>query len=127
MGCVYMTIPIVGGYYMMQWAIEKSHKSIGAKGELLQIKDVEGLGDLAVINGERKKVGAGGVLGGVKLAVSDKNDQDRNKKMLEKFLKNEQRKKRAREGQKSSEKKVMKRHQGGVHEVKSELLVSSTK
>ena len=71
----------------MQWAIGKSHESIGAKGEKLRVKEVEGIGDQTTIQGETKKVGAGGIGMGVRLAVSDKEDQQRSKKMLSKVLK----------------------------------------
>ena len=81
----------------MQWAISKSHESIGERGEKLLIKDVEGLGDKAVIGGERTRVGAGGMGMGVKLARSDEKDQTRNKMMLEDFLKREEKKRRKQE------------------------------
>lgn len=71
----------------MQWAIGRSHDSIGPKGEKLRIKEVEGIGDQTIIEGEAKKVGAGGLGMGVRLAVSDKDDQQRSKKMLNKVLK----------------------------------------
>ena len=32
MGMFYFTIPVVGGYHVMQWAISKSHESIGERG-----------------------------------------------------------------------------------------------
>lgn len=34
MGCFYFTIPVVGGWYVMQWAISKSVDEIGEHGEL---------------------------------------------------------------------------------------------
>ena len=43
MGCIYFSIPVVGGWHVMQWAIGKSHDSIGPKGEKLRIKEVEGI------------------------------------------------------------------------------------
>ena len=36
MQCVYFTIPVVGGWYVMQWAISKSHENIGLRGEKLR-------------------------------------------------------------------------------------------
>ena len=33
MGCVYFTIPVVGGWFVMQWAISKSVVEIGERGE----------------------------------------------------------------------------------------------
>ena len=71
----------------MQWAISKSHESIGERGEKLLIKEVRVIGDQAAIGGEITKVGAGGHGMGVKLAVSNKEDQSKNKKNLKKFLK----------------------------------------
>ena len=38
MGFVYMCIPIVGGFYMMQAAIGESHKNLGIRGEKLSVK-----------------------------------------------------------------------------------------
>jgi hypothetical protein len=34
--CVYFSIPVIGGYYVMQWAIGKSHENIGRRGEQLR-------------------------------------------------------------------------------------------
>jgi hypothetical protein len=96
MGFVYFSIPVVGGYAVMQWAISKSHASIGERGEKLQVKRVQGLGDKRLKNGEVEKVGAGGRFGGVHLAVSDEQTQENNKVMLEAFFR-EQRKKRRKQ------------------------------
>lgn len=76
----------------MQWAIGRSHDSIGERGEKLRIKEVRGLGDTAFVGGEKQKIGAGGLGMGVNLAVSDKEDQVRNRVMLEKFFEKEKRK-----------------------------------
>jgi hypothetical protein len=38
MSCIYFSIPVVGGWYVMQWAISKSHESIGEKGGKMQIE-----------------------------------------------------------------------------------------
>jgi hypothetical protein len=32
MGFVYFSMPVIGGYYVMQWAISKSHEEIGENG-----------------------------------------------------------------------------------------------
>ena len=87
MGCFYFSIPVVGGWNVMQWAIGRAHDSIGEKGEKLRIKEVHGIGNQSIINGETRIIGAGGVGAGVKLAVSDEQDQERSKKMLAKLLK----------------------------------------
>jgi hypothetical protein len=94
MGVFYFSIPVVGGYYVMQWAISKSHKSIGPRGELLRHKEIEGIGDLRKNdNGDYELVGGmKGLGGGVKLAVSDDKTQVQNKKMLETFFKKERKK-----------------------------------
>jgi hypothetical protein len=92
MGMVYFTIPVVGGWYIMQWAISKSHHSIGLYGEKLPNQSrIQGLGDKRVVVAEDteqvQKVGAGGWGGGVHLAVSDEESQRRNQEKLRKFLK----------------------------------------
>jgi hypothetical protein len=103
MGCFYFSLPVVGGWKVMQWAIGHSHESIGPKGEKLAVKEVVGMGDSTIIDGERKKIGAGGLGMGVKLAVSDKNDQERSKKMLARLLrKNKKRKHQEKAEQKKT-------------------------
>lgn len=88
MGLIYMTIPIVGGYYVMQWAIAKSHASIGERGERLPVKTVQGLGNRRIDHdGTARIVGAGGLGGGVRLSVSTEEEQRRNRRKLEKYLK----------------------------------------
>jgi len=91
MGCVYATIPIIGGFYAMEWTKRKQRDLIGEKGEKLRVKEIQGIGDQTTLNGETRKVGGGGLYGGVKLTVSDVEDQKRSKFMLEQFLKKEQR------------------------------------
>ena len=89
-GCFYFSVPVVGGYAVMQWAIGKSWESIGERGEKLRQKDVEGRGDVAKLqDGTEKKIGAGGLGMGVHLAQSNPEDQERNRKMLERFFKKE--------------------------------------
>ena len=74
----------------MQWAIGKSWESIGERGEKLRQKDVEGRGDVAKLqDGTERKIGAGGLGMGVHLAQSNSEDQERNRKMLERFFKKE--------------------------------------
>ena len=95
MGGVYFSIPVVGGYAVMQWAIEKSWESIGERGEKLRVKEVEGIGDVGTFrDGDSDHIGAGGVGAGVKLAQSSKEDQERNRLMLERFFKKERRRRR---------------------------------
>uniref|UniRef100_A0A7S2R0H2 Uncharacterized protein n=1 Tax=Eucampia antarctica TaxID=49252 RepID=A0A7S2R0H2_9STRA len=94
MGSLYFTVPVIGGYQVMQWAIGKAHDSIGENGEKLKIKEIQGLGDKTVIKGEIKKVGADGVGLGVKLAVSDEHYQAQNKQMLQTFFKNQEKRRK---------------------------------
>jgi hypothetical protein len=108
MGFVYFSIPVISGWYIMQWAISKSHQSIGYHGEHLPHKSVQGIGDqrpvVRTTNAsnagreteqvqvvEYQKVGAGGWGGGVHLVVSDEEEQKRNRKKLRKLLKKLQR------------------------------------
>lgn len=77
----------------MQWAISKSHVAIGERGELLEKKQIEGIGDVRILeDGTQEKVGAGGVGGGVRLAVSDEKTQQQNRQMLEAFFRKQRRK-----------------------------------
>jgi hypothetical protein len=101
MGGVYFTIPVVGGYYVMQWAISISHETIGEHGELLDEKKIQGIGDKRIntTTGTMEKVGgggAGGWGGGVKLAVSDEKTQMQNKAMLEAFFREQRKRERKR-------------------------------
>lgn len=88
-GCFYFSLPIVGGYHVMQWAISKAHDSIGENGERLPVKEIQGIGNKRVDreSGELKTVGAGGWGGGVRLATSDEETQRKNREKLHKFLK----------------------------------------
>ena len=61
-------------------------------GEKLDNKNIKGLGDKIVVDGKEQKVGAGGLYGGVNLAVSDRTAQERNKAMLEALFERERRK-----------------------------------
>jgi len=92
MGCFYFTIPVVGGWYVMQWAISKSVDEIGEHGEKLQYKQLQGFGNKTIIDGKEQTVGAGGKFGGVHLAMSDLGTQERNKAMLEAMFARERRK-----------------------------------
>jgi hypothetical protein len=105
MGCFYFSVPVVGGWHVMQWAIGEAHKSIGPKGELLEVKEVQGIGQTAIVDGEQKIIGAGGVGKGVKLALSDKGDQERSKKMLGKMLRENRRRKKKRDEERELGKK----------------------
>lgn len=84
MAFVYFTIPVVGGWYVMQWAIGKSHSSIGVNGERLPVKTISGIGDKRGSDGQH--VGAGGWGGGVRLVVSDTETQIKNKQKMDEFV-----------------------------------------
>jgi hypothetical protein len=96
MGGVYFTLPILGGYHVMQWAISKSHQSIGVHGEFLPQNRKELLDDssstrlkggiVGDCRADGTTVGAGGWGGGVRLAVSDEETQRMNRSKLDKFL-----------------------------------------
>ena len=91
MGCFYASIPIVGGWYVMQWAIGKSVDEIGERGEKLRHKDLRGFGNKTVIDGREEAIGAGGKLGGVHLATGDSSTQENNKLMLNALFRKERR------------------------------------
>lgn len=93
MGLVYFSIPVLAGWYLVDWTREQSNKNIGKDGERLPVKEVKGLGSSRILSvgsddnvEKRQKVGAGGWGGGVNLAVSDAETQRRNQAKLEKFL-----------------------------------------
>jgi len=107
MGFLYFSLPVVAGWHVMQWAIGKSHASIGEHGERLPVQTIQGIGDkVAAAAGSSKndknaagdapadleKLGAGGWGGGVNLAVSDEETQKHNMEMLHKFLRRQKRK-----------------------------------
>jgi len=96
MGGVYCSIPVVSGWYIMQWAISKAHENIGEQGEKLKIKEIEGIGDRRYDNdGSLKKVGDDGF--SVKLAVSSEKNQRQNSEMLEAMFRKERKRLRKRE------------------------------
>lgn len=79
MGFVYFCTPIIGGYYVMQWAIGRAHQSIGPNGEYLPNKQ-EPVGSLSSTNM------AAAPSYGVPLASSDEETQRRNKEKLQRYL-----------------------------------------
>jgi hypothetical protein len=96
MGMVYFSIPVIGGWYAMQWSISKSHEYIGVNGEKLPPEAMRGGGrhrpvvvDEQTGAIEYQKVGAGGWGGGVNLAASHEETRKRNKRRFQKFLKQE--------------------------------------
>jgi hypothetical protein len=77
-------------------------------GEKLRNKQIEGIGDRVIVDdatGETKKVGAGGWGGGVNLAVSNETIQERNQRMLKKFLKKQRNLLKKKEQEKEAAKK----------------------
>jgi hypothetical protein len=81
MGVVYFVTPIIGGYYVMQWAIAKSHASIGVHGEFLPTTKH---------NKDENEVGqpqtSRSTLGVPLAAAPDAATQRRNQKKLDRFL-----------------------------------------
>ena len=94
MGLFYFSVPVVGGLQVMQWAISKSHESIGERGEKLQQKEIHGIGDQTYIDGKKTKIGAGGLGMGVHLSISDQDTQLKNKKMLENLFRKERKRRK---------------------------------
>ena len=94
MGVIYASIPIIGGYVTWLYICNKRIENLGAEGEKLhRIQQSDNIvGDTIVVDGEEQRIGAGAKLGGVRLAVSDVEDQRRNKEMLQAFLKQQERK-----------------------------------
>jgi hypothetical protein len=84
----------------MQWAISKSHESIGMHGEKLSVPienendhEAKILGQTAIVDGrEVQVVGGGGWGRGVRMVTSDEETQRRNREMLNKFLRKQKRK-----------------------------------
>jgi hypothetical protein len=76
-------------------------------GEKLQVKEVEGIGDKRIVEGGRmEKVGAGGLLGGVRFAVSDQKTQKQNKDMLKAFFRKEQKRRKQQEKERQRQQEV---------------------
>jgi hypothetical protein len=107
MGVVYFSLPLIAGYHIMNWSDRQAAARVGLRGENLAVKDVQGLGDQTVTSvGGLVKVGGGGWGGGVRLAVSNAKVQQDNKEALEKFFRQQQRKKekmKERDSEKISE------------------------
>ena len=78
MGFVYFCTPIIGGYYVMQWAIGRAHQSIGPNGEYLPNKQ-EPVGSSTTSTAATPSYG-------VPLASSDEETQRRNKEKLQRYL-----------------------------------------
>lgn len=106
MGLVYASIPMAGSYYIYLYVCEKRIENLGKENEKLSnalLLDQSGssnthhVGDTILVNGEAQRIGAGGKLGGVRLTVSDVQDQKRNKEMLQAYLKQQQRRKLRKE------------------------------
>ncbi len=75
----------------MEWAIGKSHESIGERGEKLTVKDIQAIGNKAYVGEELKTIGAGGMGAGVKLSTSTQDEQRRIRKMLNDLIESENR------------------------------------
>lgn len=82
----------------MEWAKSKSVDEIGARGEKLREKKLQGYGNKTVIDGKMENIGAGGWGGGVHLAMSDEDTREKNRVMLEAMFKRERKRRRKEQG-----------------------------
>lgn len=82
----------------MEWAKSKSVDEIGARGEKLREKKLQGYGNKTVIDGKMESIGAGGWGGGVHLAMSDEDTREKNRVMLEAMFKRERKRRRREQG-----------------------------
>ena len=87
---VYFSIPLIGGYFIMSYAISQSDLKWSSKKPLPSKKE-----PLNVVDGVR--IGEGGYGGGVKLAESCGEEQVHIRKRLEEMLRMERRKKERNE------------------------------
>jgi hypothetical protein len=101
MGCAYFTIPIIGGYYIMQWAISKAPKELQMDQHGIQKGEVYG-NTRIVQGGQEQRVGAGGWGGGVKLAVNDAETQERSSKSLKRYMRQLKRERQKQQQEKPS-------------------------
>lgn len=96
MGMIYASLPLFGGYAAFGYVCNKRVENLGTDHEkLTAIVNTEPgttVGDTILINGKIQRVGAGGKFGGVKLSVSDAEDQKKNKQMLQAYLRQQERK-----------------------------------
>ena len=69
----------------------------------MKIKDVQGIGNQSIVQGEKRIIGAGGIGLGVKLATSDEQDQERSKKMLANILKKNRKQKMKKDAERYRE------------------------
>lgn len=84
MALVYFSTPILGGYAVMQWAIGKSHASIGPNGEFLPNRN-QPIGQPPPPRELQQKQQQVPVYG-VALASSNEESQRKNKEKLQRFL-----------------------------------------
>ena len=89
----------------MEWAKSKSDDEIGARGEKLREKKLQGFGNKTVIDGKVESIGAGGWGGGVHLAISDEDTREKNRAMLEAMFKRERKRRKKEEEEKKKEQK----------------------
>ena len=96
MGGVYFTIPVIAGYYLMQWNMKMAEAKFGLNGEKMpkghinqgdhNMETAAVFGNTRLVDGQEQRVGAGGWGGGVRLAISDPETQERNQKKIRKYL-----------------------------------------
>eukprot|EP00977_Amphora_coffeiformis_P009748 scaffold2246_cov162-Amphora_coffeaeformis.AAC.7 len=88
MAFVYFCTPIIGGYYVMQWAISKSHASIGPNGEYLpsQYRNSMTPNDDSPNKTPEPATTSQQPTYGVRLASSDAESQRKSKEKLQRYL-----------------------------------------
>jgi hypothetical protein len=108
MGMIYACIPLIGGYAAYEYVLEKRVENLGLKHEKLTavLNTTPGttVGNTILVDGKIQRVGGGGKFGGVKLTVSDVEDQKKNKRMLQSFLRQQERQLGQRQRKYSKEK-----------------------
>mmetsp|Transcript_24106 Transcript_24106/g.66818 ORF Transcript_24106/g.66818 Transcript_24106/m.66818 type:complete len:162 (-) Transcript_24106:454-939(-) len=98
MGVVYMSIPIIAGYHIMQWAISKAPTELPEEFMKEQGQKEGVYGNTRIgADGSEQKVGAGGWGAGVNLAVSDKETNERSAESLKRYMRKLKREKRRKE------------------------------
>ena len=86
MSCFYFSLPVVFGYVVVNEIVDLSEQTVH-----------ERIGDGMFFSTPDQKVGAGGWGGGVHLATSDQETQEKNRINLERFLKKQRKLKEKRE------------------------------
>ncbi len=100
MGMIYASIPLIGGYCAYLYVCQKRIENLGKHHETLIATSVPNTtsGNNSTIDGKSQQHSIG-----VKLTVSDAEDQRRNKHMLQAYLRQQQRRYGQRQQQQEKE------------------------